>query len=152
MLFEGRYKTQDYFQHFLHLLSIPSFIFSRTRRMLILGYPQRIVSVIHYLYSKAGFTYANSIQYKMLLVHLHVYIGLLILKGGHLDFSQPAEFKNLYITEIYMKKQYKSSIIKNFKITEKRFFDGVPLKGYVGSLVIFRYCTKNQNKHCVNIR
>ena len=27
-----------------------------------------------------------------------------------------------------MKKQYKSSIIKNHEITEKTFFDGVPLK------------------------
>ena len=32
-----------------------------------------------------------------------------------------------------MKKQYKSSIIKNHKITKKIFFDGTPLKGYVGS-------------------
>ena len=42
--------------------------------------------------------------------------------------------KNIYITEIYMKKQYKSSITKNHKITKKtQFFDGVPLKGYVAS-------------------
>ena len=32
-----------------------------------------------------------------------------------------------------MKKQYKSSIIKNLKITKKIFFDGIPLKGYVAS-------------------
>ena len=32
-----------------------------------------------------------------------------------------------------MKKQYKSSIIKNHKITNKNVFDGVPLKGYVAS-------------------
>ena len=32
-----------------------------------------------------------------------------------------------------MKKQYKSSIIKNHKITEKIFFYGVALKGYVAS-------------------
>ena len=32
-----------------------------------------------------------------------------------------------------MKKQCKSSIIKNHKITKKKnVFDGVPLKGYVG--------------------
>ena len=30
-----------------------------------------------------------------------------------------------------MKKQYKSSIIKNHKITNKNLFDGIPLKGYV---------------------
>ena len=32
-----------------------------------------------------------------------------------------------------MKKQYKSSKIKNPKITKKFFFDGIPLKGYVAS-------------------
>ena len=32
-----------------------------------------------------------------------------------------------------MKKQYKSSIIKNYKITIEFFFDGVPIKGYVAS-------------------
>ena len=32
-----------------------------------------------------------------------------------------------------MKKQYKSSMIKNLKITKKNFFDGVPLKGYVAT-------------------
>ena len=32
-----------------------------------------------------------------------------------------------------MKKQYSSSIIKNHKITNKIFFDGIPLKGYVAS-------------------
>ena len=39
------------------------------------------------------------------------------LKGGYLDFSNLTEMKNKYVTEIYMKKQYKSSIIKNHKIT-----------------------------------
>ena len=32
-----------------------------------------------------------------------------------------------------MKKQYKSSRIKNHKTTKKTFFDGVPVKGYVSS-------------------
>ena len=32
-----------------------------------------------------------------------------------------------------MKIKYKSSVIKNHKITKKNFFDGVPLKGYVVS-------------------
>ena len=32
---------------------------------------------------------------------------------------------------MYMKKQYKSSIIKNHKITTKSFSDCIPLKGYV---------------------
>ena len=58
----------------------------------------------------------------------------LALKGGHLDFSHLTELKNIYIyiTEIYMKKQYKSSIIKNHKI-EKNFFDGVSFISYVAS-------------------
>ena len=42
-----------------------------------------------------------------------------IVKGGYLDFSHLTELKNIYITKIYMKKQYKSSIIKNHKITKK---------------------------------
>ena len=54
-----------------------------------------------------------------------------LLKGGYLDFSHLTELKYIYITEIYMKKQYKSSRIKNHKITKK--IDGVPLKGYVAS-------------------
>ena len=43
-----------------------------------------------------------------------------LLKGGYLDFSRFMELKYIYITEIYMKKQYKSSIIKNHKITKKK--------------------------------
>ena len=39
-------------------------------------------------------------------------------------------------TEIYMKKQYKPSIIKDDKITNKNLFDGVPLKGYVTWAVV----------------
>ena len=38
------------------------------------------------------------------------------LKGGHLDFSHLTEFKYIYITEMYMKKQYKSLINKNHKM------------------------------------
>ena len=48
-------------------------------------------------------------------------------KGDHSDFSHLTELKNIHITEIHIKKQYKSSRIKNHKIT-KGFFDGVPLK------------------------
>ena len=56
-----------------------------------------------------------------------------LFKGGYLDFSHLTELKNIYITEIYVKKQYKLSRIKNHNITRKTFFDGVPLKGYVAS-------------------
>ena len=71
-------------------------------------------------------------------------------KGGYLDFSHLSELKNIYITETYMKKLYKSSlssIIKN----HKKKFNGVPLKGYVASEVIFRFRTKNKKMHCWNI-
>ena len=47
-------------------------------------------------------------------------------KSGYLDFLHLTELKNIYITEIYMKKQYKSSITKNHKIEKKKFY-GVPL-------------------------
>ena len=73
MLFEGRYKTHDYFDIFF----IPSFIFSKNGKGLILAYHQRIVKIIHYLYSKDSFTYGHSIQYKMLLVSLHVYRSII---------------------------------------------------------------------------
>ena len=85
MLFEGRYKTQDYFRYFLYSFSDPSFIFSKNKIGLILAYPQRIVEIFHYLYSKDGFTYRHSIQYKMLLVRLHIdSIDLLKLKAYEL--------------------------------------------------------------------
>ena len=54
-------------------------------------------------------------------------------KGGYLDFSRLTKLKKIYITEIYMKKQCKSSRIKNHKITKKIFWVSVPLKGYVAS-------------------
>ena len=54
----------------------------------------------------------------------------LAFTGGYLDFLQLTELKKIYITEIYMKKRYKSSITKNHEI-KKQYFYGVPLKGYV---------------------
>ena len=56
-----------------------------------------------------------------------------MFKDGYLDFSHLTEFKEFCITEIYLKKQYKSSIIKNTKVTKKYFLMGVPLKGYEAS-------------------
>ena len=55
----------------------------------------------------------------------------LYFNGGYLDLSHLTKLKYIYITEIYMKKQYKSSITMNHKI--KKEIDGVPLKGYVAS-------------------
>ena len=50
------------------------------------------------------------------------------LKGGHLDFSHLTELKKIDITAIYMKKQYKSSINKNYKTTKKSFLMVFSLK------------------------
>ena len=50
--------------------------------------------------------------------------------NGYLDFSHLAELKKIHITEIFMKKQYKSSVTKNHEI---RNFLRFPLKGYVAS-------------------
>ena len=80
MLFEGRFKTQDYFRSFLHLFSIPSFIFSKTGMGLFLftlkGYfklfiicIQRMVSLMVILFCTKCF----------LLVYM--YIDLLKLKA-----------------------------------------------------------------------
>ena len=44
---------------------------------------------------------------------------------------------------MYKKKQYKLRI-KNHKITKKHFFDGVSLKGYVASQVIFRFGARSK--------
>ena len=52
---------------------------------------------------------------------------------GYLDFSHLTESKNIYITEIYMIKQFKSSITKNHKIKRNIVFDGVPLKVYLAA-------------------
>ena len=41
--FRGSIQKQDYFRYFLHLFSVPSFIFSENGRRLILAYPQSIV-------------------------------------------------------------------------------------------------------------
>ena len=46
---------------------------------------------IHYLYSKDGFTYDHSIQYKLLLVRLHVYKDLLKLKAYKLFENSDAD-------------------------------------------------------------
>ena len=47
-----------------------------------------------------------------------------------------------------MKKQYKSSIIKNHKIT-KTIFYGIPLKGYVAFKLFLDFAPKKK-KHCGN--
>ena len=53
-------------------------------------------------------------------------------KGGYLDFSHVTKLKDIYITEIYMRKQYKSSKINN-QNCKKIFLMGDPLKGNIVS-------------------
>ena len=72
MLFEGRYKKHDYFQYFLHLFSVPSFIFSKNVKGE--GVYSCLPSKDSLNYSlKDDFTYSQSIKYNVLLVCLHVY-------------------------------------------------------------------------------
>ena len=80
-------------------------------------------------------------------LNLHLFI-----KGGYLDFSHLTELKNIYITEIYMKKQCKSSRIKNHKITRENFFDGVPLKGYIASKLFLELVPELKKRYCGNIQ
>ena len=57
-----------------------------------------------------------------------------MVKGGYLDFSHLTKFKNIYFTELYMGKQYKSPITKNHKIKKNIcILYGVPFKGYIAS-------------------
>ena len=52
-----------------------------------------------------------------------------------------------------MRKQYKSSKIKNTKnLISFFFFMGVPLNGYVASKVIFRFCARNIKQYRGNIQ
>ena len=55
------------------------------------------------------------------------------IKGGYLDFSHLTELKNIYITEIYIKKIYNHQELRIRKLQKKKKFDGVPLQGYVAS-------------------
>ena len=70
-------------------------------------------------------------------------------KGGF--FASHQIIKKIHITEIYMKKQYKSSIIRLIELQNKTKFDDVPLKGYVASMVIFLFFDENEKKKKKNI-
>ena len=50
-------------------------------------------------------------KFKLILYYVYNHV----FKGGYLGFSHLTKLKNIYITEICMGKQYKSSIIKNHK-------------------------------------
>ena len=73
MLFEGRYKTQDYFRYFLLFIFCSIIYLFEKQNGAYYCLLSKDSLIIHYLYSKDGFTYGQSIQYKMFLVRLNVY-------------------------------------------------------------------------------
>ena len=75
MLFEGRCKTLYYFRYFLLFIYLFIYLFYLFEKQngAYCCLPSKDSLIIHYLYSKDGFTYGHSILYKMLLVRLHVY-------------------------------------------------------------------------------
>ena len=91
MLFEGRYKTKDYFRYFFIYFLFYHSSFRKTEGGLILAYAQRIVKIIHYLYSKDGFTYGHPILCKCSLF-VYMYIDLLKLKAYEPFENSDADF------------------------------------------------------------
>ena len=67
-----------------------------------------------------------------------------ILKGGYLDFSHLTKLKN--IIEMYMKKQYRSSIIKNHKIKKTFYFRWCSLKRLRSLLSYFQILHQLSNE------
>ena len=83
--------------------------------------------------------------------HGHFSATLETLKGGHLDFSHLVKLEKkkkiyIYISELYMKKQYKSSITKNHKIKQKIFFGCCSLERLRSLLTYFLICARNKKK------
>ena len=70
--FRGSIQNTRLFSIFSSFIFCSIIYLFEKRKGLILAYPQMIVYIIHYLDSKDGFTFRHSIQYKMLLVSLHV--------------------------------------------------------------------------------
>ena len=72
MLFEVQYKAHGYFRYFLRFFLFHHLSFQKTE-WAYSCLPSKDSYIIHYIHSKHGFIHGHSIQYKMLLVHLHVY-------------------------------------------------------------------------------
>ena len=101
MLFEGRYKTQDYFQYFLHLFSVPTFIFSKNGKVgggeflltlkglfkLFIIFIQRMVSRMVILFSTKCFLF------------VYIYIDLLKLKAYKLFENSDADLSGFFYKE-----------------------------------------------------
>ena len=69
--FRGSIQNRRLFSIFSSFIFCSIIYQFEKRTGLILANPQRIVLIIHYLYSNDGFTYGHSNLYKMLLVRLH---------------------------------------------------------------------------------
>ena len=94
MLFKGVYKTQDYFRYFLHLFSVPSFIFSKKGRAyscipskVSLNYSLALLKGWFHLWSFCSVKNASC---------LFTCIDLLKLKANKLFEISDADLPNLY--------------------------------------------------------
>ena len=119
MLFERRYKTQDYFRYFFHLFSVPSFIFSINGRGLILTYPQRIVYIIYYQRMVSLIVILFNTKY---FLYVYMYIDLLKLKAYKLFENSDADLSWL----LFLKKstcEYCDRDIKTLKCTLRNCYN-----------------------------
>ena len=94
MLFEGRYKTQDYFQTFLRLFSVPSFNFPKKGKELILAYPQRIVQLFIIFIQRMVSLMVILFCTKCFLF-VYMYIDLLKVKAYKLFKDSEADLSSL---------------------------------------------------------
>ena len=80
-------------------------------RKVVGGFEKKVVLVLQWESQK------RHVRHRLPWYDLSCWIGV---KGSYLDFSHLTELKNMCITEIYMRKQYKSSITKNREIRKKK--------------------------------
>ena len=71
--FQGSIQTTRLFYNFSSFIFSSIIYLSEKRKGAYSYLPSKDSLIIHYLYSKDGFTYGHSILHKMLLVRLHVY-------------------------------------------------------------------------------
>ena len=90
MLFEGGYKTQDYFRYFLHLFSVPSFIFSKNGRGLNSCLLKDSLNYSVALF-KGWFHLWSFCSVKKCFLFVYMYIDLLKLKANQLFENSDAD-------------------------------------------------------------
>ena len=71
-----------------------------------------------------------------------------LFKGGYLDFSHLTEVKIINITGIYMKNNTIHQELRMIRL-HTHTQNGLPLKGYVASLVILRFGARNKEKKSI---